>query len=52
MMTPSPYQFFLTPKIKTIRRHRLSDGREVIFSQVGKTIQAHVNGIKNFLHNV
>ncbi len=40
MTTSSSYQFFPMPKNQTVRRFTLPDGREVVFSQVDKTIQA------------
>ena len=46
MATSSTYSFFPAPKSQPVRRFTLSDGREVIFSQVDKTIQAQVNGVR------
>lgn len=46
MATASPYQFFPTPKSQPVRRFTLPDGQEVIFSQVDKTLQAQIDGVR------
>jgi hypothetical protein len=46
MTTASPYQFFPTPKSQPVRRLTLPDGREVVFSQVDQTFQAHIDGVR------